>query len=84
MNLESFVKLQKQVEGLQRQADEAAGALKQLMKQLKKEFACNSLQEANRLLEELRQQEVTAQVEFATELKVFKKQWGHLLNGQSD
>jgi cell shape-determining protein MreC len=50
---EEYERLRGQVEQLQRQADEAKGAEKQLLTRLRTEFGCNSEDEARKLLAKL-------------------------------
>ncbi len=71
--LDDFMQLQRDVQQLQQNHDKAAGALDQLMKQLRKEHGCKTLKEGRTLLEkaiterqEIYEKYVAAKAEFQT------------------
>lgn len=82
--LDDFESLKREVEEAQRKKDQAEGALAQLMKSVKKEFGCNSLQELQDLLDELKEQErqIARKVESKTE--EFRKRFHESLNKKED
>ena len=81
IDLKKYQQLKDKVDQAQRQADKAAGALDQLMQQLKKEFDCDSLEEAEKLKTKLQKEEVKKEKEFTDALEEFERQWGDKLKG---
>lgn len=73
--------LKSKVDQLRRKADRAAGALSEQMSQLKKEFGCNSLEEAEKLLKKLEREEEKLHAELETQLDQFEKEFGDELSG---
>ena len=74
-NLDKYLKLKKKVELAQQQADQAKGALQEIMKQLKKEFGCNTLQEAKKKLKQLERQKKSSKKEFDEAVEKFEEDW---------
>lgn len=79
MDLKKYTALKDKVDGLQRRADKVAGALDQLQAQLKKEFGCDTIAEAEKLLAKLDKDQARAEKELEAELAAFQKKWGALL-----
>lgn len=79
-NLDKFVKLKKRVEEAKQEADKAEGALAQVLKQLKSEFGCNSLGDAEKKLEQLEKEKKIAKRRFDKAVNVFEESW----NDESD
>lgn len=73
--LKKYVALKKKVEQAQQEASRAEGALEHIMKQLAKEFDCNTLEEATKKLRLLEKQEQRAKVEFEKAVEKFEKKW---------
>ncbi len=82
IDLKEYSRLKEMVESHQRKADRSIGALEQLKQQLKKEFKCNSLEEAKSLLTDLAVQEQEQEKEYKEELTKFKKEYGDRLEGK--
>ncbi len=74
-----YEELKSKVEQLRRKADKAEGALSELMKQLKKEFGCSTLKEAEKLLTKWEQQEQEQLTELEEKLEQFKQEYGDAL-----
>jgi DNA repair ATPase RecN len=74
-DLQDVLDLKKRVERLQREADHAAGALSETMKQLSKEFQCRSLEDAEEKLKQLKKAEAKAQASFEKALAEFEKEF---------
>ena len=74
-NLDKYLKLKKKVELAQQQADQAKGALQEIMKQLKKEFDCDTLQEAKKKLRQLERQKKSSKKEFDEAVEKFEEDW---------
>jgi hypothetical protein len=75
--LDTYLKLKKQAESAQQEADKAEGALELLMKRLKEEFDCSSLKEAEKKLERLEKQTEDSKKEFEKAVGDFEKKWGN-------
>lgn len=81
MDLKEFQEWKQKIEGLQRQADRAAGALDQLHQRLMDEFRCGSLAEAERLLDGLVRDLREVKEGFDQAKAEFEKRWGKQLEG---
>ena len=77
-----YDKLKKQVERCRREADKAKGALGQLTAQLKKEFGCSTVEEAEKLLASLARDEERLEKEFDKVVKNFEAKWKDVLEEQ--
>jgi len=73
--LESYLKLKKQAEAAQQDADKAEGALELLTKRLKDEFGCNTIKEGKVKLKELRRQVEDSETKFEAAVNKFEKEW---------
>jgi hypothetical protein len=72
---QELLELKQEIEEAQQQANKAQGAYEQIMKQIKKDFACNNLEQVDKLLKELESKERRLKQEYETELNKFKKKW---------
>ena len=79
--LEKLARLKKKAATLQREADKAQGRLESLQAQLKEDFDCDTVKEAETLLEELEAEEKAAGKAFKKALAKFEKEWGEVLGG---
>lgn len=77
--LHRFHKLKKQVAALQRKTDKAQGALDTVMERLRREFGCSTLEDAEKLLRKLREQERKASSTFKAKRRRFEKKWSKVL-----
>lgn len=73
--LDKYLQLKKRVEAAQQEADKAEGALGEMMKWIKDEFGCSTLNEAKRKLKQLKKQEETSKKAFDDALDVFEGKW---------
>lgn len=73
--LERWLRLKRQVESFQREADRADGALNQLLIRLKKQFGVDSIEGAKRLLDKLKWEEQQSETDFNKALKNFERKW---------
>ena len=78
-DLNDLTRIKEQVDRLQREADKASGALEHAMVQLKEDFGCKTLEEGQKLLDELTQESKKAEDEFNKALKKFEDEWGDTL-----
>lgn len=79
IDLEEYSALKRKAEKLRSQADRAQGALEHHMKRLRDEFDCNSIEEAEEALEELKKEEEKIAEKYGKALEKFKKEWGDKL-----
>ena len=77
---DEFLRVQKAVDAARRRADESAGALKQLMGQLKKEWGVSTLEEAKKRLEEMQSKNEKARRVLNKRVAAFRKKWGTTLD----
>lgn len=75
INLAEFQTLRKKCEDLKSQADRAAGALEQRMKELANEFGCNSVEEGQKLLAQMSKDLEEKENTYKTKLAEFKEKW---------
>jgi hypothetical protein len=78
----TYDNLKSKVEKLRRRAQKAQGAKDQLMKQLKEEFDCDTLDEAKELKGKLERQEQKLLDQFHVELTEFEQKYSKLLEEQ--
>jgi len=74
-NLDRYLSLKKRVESAQQEADQAEGAEKEVMKQIKDEFGCNTLNDAKRTLKQERKKEADSKAKFDTAFEQFEEDW---------
>ena len=74
-DLKDYLQLKKEAEEAQQQADKAEGALEGVMKRLKDEFGCKSLESAEKKLKELEKIEKKAKKDFAAAVEKFEEDW---------
>jgi len=73
--LDKYLALKRRVESAQQKADQADGAQKEIMKQLKREFGCDTLAEAKKKLRQLEKQESVSKKAFDDALAEFEEKW---------
>lgn len=79
INLEEYNRIKKAADDRRKEVDQAEGAYNQLLKDLKEEFGCDSIEAAEAKLVELEVQEKAAEEAYQTELTTYKEKWGDLL-----
>jgi len=77
--LEKFQELKRRADKLQQQKNKAEGALENQLAQLKKDFGCDSIEEARKMLRSSQRAAVKAQAEFEEALREFEDEWGDKL-----
>lgn len=75
INIKRIERLREQVNNLKREADRAEGALQTILTRLRNEFNCNTIEEAEQLLEKLKKRLETAEENFESEIKKFEEKW---------
>lgn len=70
-----YQELKSTAETARKSADEAAGAHKQLLKQLKEEFDCETVKEAKVLLAKLEREESEANTALSKAMAAYEKEW---------
>lgn len=75
IKLDKYLALKRRVESAQQKADQADGAIGEVMKQLKREFGCSTLNEAKRKLKQLEKQEVESKEKFDSAVEKFEEDW---------
>lgn len=84
MDLEDLAKLKDRASRLQTKIDKAQGALDHLYSRLSDEFGCSTLEEAKDKLAKLGRQEKKAERKFNNAAKQFEKEWGDVLDDESE
>ncbi len=77
--LKDYIELKKKLEQYGRTADRAAGVLEQVLKKLKTDFNCSSLNEAIKKAKLLKKQKQKAKNVFINAKEEFEKKWGNKL-----
>ena len=75
MNIEQFQQFKSKISDCQREADRAEGQLEGLMKKLRDEFECSSVEEGESKLSELDAKLAKADKLFDAQLKEFESKW---------
>lgn len=78
--LDDYQALKRKVENLRREAHQAEGALKEIATRLKKEFGCDSIEEAKALLDKLLKKEIALARRVTKAKRAFEKKWKHVLD----
>ena len=73
--LDKYLLLKRRVETAQQQVSKAEGALGEVMKQLKKEFGCDTLKEAKKKLKQLEKQKVSSKENRDAAREKFEEDW---------
>jgi len=73
--LDEYLRLKEKVESAQQEADQAEGAEKEVMKQIKGEFGCSTLNDAKRMLKQKRKQEADSKEKFDAAFERFEEDW---------
>jgi len=79
MKADEYLKLQERAKRYQRNADEAAGQLQQLLKRLKEEFGCDDVEQAKALLNELNESIPVLERKVKKGTEKFEKRYGSKL-----
>lgn len=72
---QNYRELKKEVEDAKSESERAQGALDQLMKQLKKDFGCDTLKEAKGLLEDYEAKRVRCKKKFDEVMSDYEEKW---------
>ena len=79
INVEEYQRLKKKSETAKSEVSRAEGAIENQMEKLKKEFNCQTVEEAEAMLVELEGKEKELSEEFERKLDEFKQKWGDRL-----
>lgn len=79
IDIEQYNRIKKKADQARADVQRAEGALDQVMKNLKDDFGCSTIEEAEAKLIELEEQEKAAEAAYQTELAAFQEKWGDLL-----
>jgi len=81
MNLiQRFADLKDKVSRLQRESDQASGALDECLRRLSEEFDCDSIDQAKKLLVKIKAEEKEAEETFTAALEEFEEEWSDFLS----
>lgn len=75
IDLEEYKKLKKDAYASRTSAERATGALERLQAELKSDYDCDTIADAEKLLEELTKQEQAAEEEYDAALTEFREKW---------
>lgn len=75
MKTEELLELQKKIESSKNRANQLQGRQSQLLKQLQTEFNCNSVEDGEKLLEEMQKEITTLESQIDTGIKELKEKY---------
>jgi hypothetical protein len=75
INEVEYLKLKKRIERLEREREQKRGAREQLLKTLKEEFNCNSIQAAKKLIAKLKKEKEENDRKFNKEFARFQREY---------
>jgi len=75
MKTEELLELQKKIESSKNRANQLQGRQSQLLKQLQTEFNCNSVEDGEKLLEEMQKEITTLGRQIDTGIKELKEKY---------
>lgn len=84
ISLDDFVSLQRKVQQLRQERDRAEGALEQLIKQLRKDHDCKSLDEAQELLTKMKKEELKVYKEYVAAKEAFEEKYREVLESDDE
>jgi hypothetical protein len=73
--LDDFDRMKREEAKLRSQVDKAKGALQQILKRLKEEFGCETVEEGEKLLKKLTAERDAKAEKYLAERKRFKSKW---------
>lgn len=79
MSLSEYRARKRAVEKLRREADQSAGALDELLRRLKEEFDCASVEEARKELLRLSKEGQKLEAKYGKAWREFEEKWGEQL-----
>jgi hypothetical protein len=79
-----YRKIDKAIKVLQKKESESLGAMRQLEKELKKEFGVKSVEEAKKRLKKMKKEQKKSEDKFNKEFVKFAKQFGKLLRAMEE
>ena len=83
ISLSEYQRFQTKIESLRKRADESAGALRQIEADLKKEFKVGSLEEGQKLLQQLERDGEKAEREYAKASEEWERKWASRIESMS-
>lgn len=79
IDIDEYQALKRKAEKSKSDVARAEGALEQQMKKLKDDFDCESIEDAEYLLDTLEKEEEKAEQQYEKELAIFNEKWGDQL-----
>lgn len=70
-----YIRLKREVEGAEKAASRAEGALEEVMKRIKDEFGCTSLDSAKKKLAQLSSKESKCKEDFEAAVEEYREKW---------
>lgn len=84
VQIKKYKQLAKQLQAVAKGAERAAGALEALLKQMKEEHGCNTIEEAIAKLKKLQDKRGELAQRFNDMLETFENEYGDLLKGAEE
>jgi DNA repair exonuclease SbcCD ATPase subunit len=75
MDIKEFERLKDKVERAKRELAKAEGALEEVMGQLKSTYGCTTIEEAEKIYEELEEKTIKLEKVYEKKLKQFNDKW---------
>lgn len=80
MNANQYLQIKQQVETLQKKAEKAEWELEKLLEQLRETYNCETVEQAEELLDEKTKQLQKMKEQYEKEMDLFLEQYGELLD----
>lgn len=81
VDLKEYQRLKQQADNALQASQRAAGAVQQILKQLETEYECNTLEEAEALLEQEELNAQRAEEAYTAAKTAYEEAWGELIDG---
>jgi predicted nuclease with TOPRIM domain len=75
LTIQTYLRLKSDVETAKEQAQKAAGAREVLLKTLRSDFGCNSIEEANALSQRLQNELATLETKLEQAIDEYQRKW---------
>lgn len=82
ISVDEYQSLKAKVDNAKTEADKASGALERAKAELKREYGCDSLDEANKLLRKMEKEEKRVSGDYNKALDAFEAEWADFLKSK--
>lgn len=83
-DLEKYLQIKKEAEQAEREAARAEGALHQTLQGLRKAYDCKTIEDAEKMLKDLKRKRDEAKTLFDKQMRLFEKKWKGRVEEEED